>query len=235
MRRGWANGFPRSALVVVGIAVAATGMLIAQDAERTTDANSTREQPTTQPSAAAQPDPVPADAARQRLLSGLISSKHDFSGAGEDGRALCLPCHAPHRVDAEAPRLDQRAQTAQPLTPYRARDVELDGWSLLCLGCHDGVTAVGVYSTGHAITIAGQLGNSRLGTSGLRSHPVGNKYPEGRPDYQPRAAVEAAGLLMPGGHIQCGTCHDAHNTYGYTGMLKISNERSRLCLTCHRL
>ena len=113
--------------------------------------------------------------------------------------------------------------------------MELDGWSLLCLGCHDGVTAPDVYSSGHAVRIAGNLGDARLGTRGLRSHPVGIEYPSGRADYQPRAAVEAKGLLLPDGRIQCGTCHDAHNTHGHAGMLKISNRRSQMCLTCHRL
>lgn len=174
-------------------------------------------------------------AARQRLLSGLTGSKHDFSQNGRLGRDLCTPCHTPHLANAPAPELDDRSETAAPLRPYHNRAIELDGWSLLCLGCHDGVTANDVYSSSHAVTVVGQMGNSRLGTRGLRSHPVGIKYPLAAPGYHPRAAVEAAGLLMPDGRIQCGTCHDAHNTQGHPGMLKISNSRSRMCLTCHRL
>ena len=79
------------------------------------------------------------------------------------------------------------------------------------------------------------VGDGRLGTRGLRSHPVGVAYPNNDPRYHPLAAVENAGLLMPDGRIQCGTCHDAHNTDRHPAMLKISNERSRMCLTCHRI
>lgn len=173
-------------------------------------------------------------AAREQLVSGLVGSKHDFSQEGKSGRDLCLPCHTPHLVGAPPPRLDRRVATTQPLRPFQSIDVELTGWSLLCLGCHDGVTAPDVYSSPHAVTVAGQLGNSRLGTRGLRSHPVGVRYPRPGEDYNPAAAVEAAGLLLPDGRIQCTTCHNAHNTQRHPGMTRISNEGSRLCLTCHR-
>jgi predicted CXXCH cytochrome family protein len=194
--------------------------------------------PTIQPAPSTQPAPNIEDpatlAAREQLISGLIGSKHDFTHGGRSGRDLCLPCHTPHLVAATKPRLDQRPPTTQPLRPYQALDIELTGWSLLCLGCHDGVTAPDVYSSGHAITVADQLATSRLGTSRLKSHPVGIRYPQASdPDYHPATAVEAAGMPLPDGRIQCTTCHDAHNTHNYDGMLKISNRRSRVCLTCH--
>lgn len=174
-------------------------------------------------------------AAREQLVSGLVGSAHDFTHGDRSGRDLCLPCHTPHLLAATPPAWDARTDTPMPLRPYRGPDAELNSWSLLCLGCHDGVTAIDIYSSGHAVTIAAQLGNSRLGTRGLRSHPMGIPYPQGRPDYHPLAAVEAAGLPLPDGRIQCTTCHNAHNTHQIPGLLQIPNERSRLCLTCHRL
>jgi predicted CXXCH cytochrome family protein len=174
-------------------------------------------------------------AARAHLVSGLIGSKHDFTQNGRLGRDLCLPCHTPHLASAPTPRFDRRPETTLPLRPYDAPGIELTGWSLLCLGCHDGVTAPDVYSSAHALIADDALGNSRLGTTGLRSHPVGIVYPANGEGYHPRAAVEAAGLLLPDGRIQCTTCHDAHNTHRHSGMLKISNQQSRLCLTCHDL
>jgi len=200
-------------------------------------------QPTaTQPAASQATQPAADDqrptAAREQLLSGLIGGKHDFTQGGQSGRDLCLPCHTPHLVAAPPPRLDRRPTTTQPLRPYQGVGIELSGWSLLCLGCHDGVTAPDVYSSPHAITVAEQLAGGRLGARGLRSHPVGGEYPPAGDEaqaYEPRAAVEAAGLLLPEGRIQCTTCHDAHNTNRHGEMLRISNRRSRLCLTCHRL
>lgn|GEM_PF-470322 len=190
--------------------------------------------PTTAPAALDPRAPGPSPAELE-MASGLIGSKHDFTRGAADGRALCLPCHQPHVISAAVPALDRRPSTAQPLRPYQALGLALDGWSLLCLGCHDGVLASDVFTSAHAIAVAGPLGDSRLGVRGLRSHPVGVRYPVNDPAYHPPAAVEAAGLRMPDGRIQCTTCHDAHNTRGYAGMLHVSNERSRLCLTCHRL
>ncbi len=186
--------------------------------------------------AASQPSQVDATdlAARRKLSSDLIGSPHDFSQNGVASRDLCLPCHTPHLVAPPIPLLDGRADTTPPLRSYQTADLELTGWSLLCLGCHDGDIASDVYSSVHAVTATDQLANSRLGVTGLRSHPVGIVYPVAGEGLQPRSAVESAGLLLSNGRIQCTTCHDAHNTHGYAGMLRISNERSRVCLTCHR-
>lgn len=173
--------------------------------------------------------------ARDQLLSGLVGGKHDFSEGGKSGRDLCLPCHTPHLATPPLPRLDRRPATTQPLRPYEGPGIELSGWSLLCLGCHDGVTAKDVYASAHAVALSGQLANSHLGVAGLRGHPVGVRYPTTSEKYEPIAAVEAAGLMLPGGRLQCTSCHDAHNTRRLRGMLRISNERSRLCLTCHRI
>ncbi len=180
--------------------------------------------------------PPPARVERSQLETGLIGSAHDFRGLNASVRDLCLPCHTPHVVSPPTPLLDQHPATTPPLRAYQDVNVDLTltGWSLLCLGCHDGVTATDVYSSQHALTVTAQLGNSRLSTVGLRSHPVGIRYPAPGDDYHPGAAVVTAGLPLPDGRIQCTTCHDAHNTAGFAGMLRISNERSQLCLTCHR-
>jgi predicted CXXCH cytochrome family protein len=192
--------------------------------------------PTTQPAA---PDPrlqqLAARAAQQDLVSGLRGSAHDFSQNEAFGRDLCLPCHTPHLESAPTAALDRRPGELRPLQPHQTPGVELTSWSLLCLGCHDGVAASDVYTSGHALTVADQLSDTRLGTSGMRSHPIGIRYPPAGPDYHPAAAVRAAGLLLPDGRIQCTTCHDAHNTFGHRGMLRVTNRRSQMCLTCHRL
>ena len=237
MNRGWRNGFPRPLVPALVVVIAASSLLFAQstaEEERSTGAGSAQAAETessTEPGG----DTKGAElrTASEQALSGLTGSKHDFS---EDGRDLCATCHTPHLTAAPEPRLDRRVRIAQPLRPYHGIATELDGWSLLCLGCHDGTSAPDVYTSAHATTLASQFGNSRLGTTGLRSHPVGVKYPAPSVEgYHPLAAVEAAGLELPDGFIQCTTCHDAHNTHRHPGMLQSSNKRSRLCLTCHRL
>jgi len=186
-------------------------------------------------SAASEPSEVEAKdlAEHMKLSSGLAGGPHDFTQNTSGGSDLCLPCHTPHLGGAPAPLPNEQDDMAPPLRPYRTADLELTGWSLLCLGCHDGEVASDVYSSVHAVGPTDQLASSRLEATDSRSHPVGIVYPVASEDLQPRSAVEAAGLVLPGGRIQCTTCHDAHNTRGYSGMLQISNERSRMCLTCH--
>lgn len=220
MKAGWRSRFPLFLAVGLVAAVASIGRLAAQVAES---------QPT--PPAASQP----AEAAGEQSLSGLLGGKHDFTQGGKSGRDLCLPCHTPHLLTTPPPRLDRRAESTPPLRPYQGREVQMTGWSLLCLGCHDGVTAPDVYTSAHALTATGPEVRAAFGSRGLRSHPVGIKYPPAVEGYSPAAAVEAGGLPLPDGRIQCTTCHDAHNSQRLRGMLRISNERSRLCLTCHRL
>lgn len=170
------------------------------------------------------------------FVTGLIGSKHDFSQSGRFGRDMCLPCHAPHLVETPAPLLDREPASTQPMRSYQTLGVELDGASVLCLSCHDGVIAMDVYTASHATHLASQLGNSRLPVGGLAGHPVGIAYPVGRLDYNAPAAVAShGGMKLPDGRIQCTSCHDPHNTGNHRKFLWISNERSRLCLACHRL
>jgi len=120
--------------------------------------------------------------------------------------------------------------------PFADYAFELDGASLLCLSCHDGVVASDVFTSSHATQLASQSGNSRLGYDGLQGHPVGVTYPVGNPKYHPAAAVTADGRIkLPDGRVQCTSCHDPHNRGGHKGLLVKSDERSRLCLSCHRL
>jgi predicted CXXCH cytochrome family protein len=237
------NRFRHRLLVGCAVALVIGGSFAARAATARSDRDGETREPlptTSRPSdqldlQAPQEQEASRQRAEEQLSSGLIGSKHDFSQGGKSGRDLCLPCHTPHLAVSPPPRLDRRTATPPPLRPYEGIGIELSGWSLLCLGCHDGVTATDVYSSAHAVAVTGQLANSRLGVAGLRSHPVGVSYPTVSETYEPIAAVEAAGLMLPGGRIQCTSCHDAHNTHRHRGMLRTSNERSRLCLTCHRI
>lgn len=169
------------------------------------------------------------------FISGLVGSPHDFTTGGAEPRDLCLPCHTPHLTQARRPLLDQRPEAREPWRAYRSGSVELDNASLMCLSCHDGVIASDIYSRAHSLALAEQVGTSRLGSQALRSHPLGIEYPAGRADYHPAEQVTSRGLPLPGGRIQCTTCHDPHNRGRHDGLLVISNRRSALCLACHRL
>jgi len=171
------------------------------------------------------------------LAAGIIGSAHDFTQDGAHPRDLCTPCHTPHIADAKAPLLDKRPTASDRLRPYEAVGIELDGPSLLCLSCHDGVIASDVYTASHATGLARQLGSSQLGIGGLTGHPIGVAYPVADPHYQPAASFTtgADAIPLPDGRVQCISCHDPHNTGRHPGMLVRSNRGSQLCLACHRL
>ncbi len=172
-----------------------------------------------------------------RWSGGLLGSKHDFSQNGAFARDLCLPCHTPHITNAEAPLLVRKPAASQPTRSYRTPAGELSEASLVCLSCHDGTVAADVFAGSHAATWSdASAGGVIAGRPRLTSHPVGITYPAGRNDYRSAEEVTGnGGLKLPDGKIQCTTCHDPHNTQRHAGMLVISNERSRMCLTCHRL
>lgn len=164
--------------------------------------------------------------------SGIIGTKHDFTAGGQVERGLCLPCHTPHIKSKEAPLLTERGQ---PVRPFPGVDIELDQTSLLCLSCHDGLLAPDVFAGSHATSGLPPPvpGGSRRS---LTNHPLGVRYPIGDEKFQPAAFAQANGAIkLPNGRLQCISCHDPHNTARHPGMLVRSNERSRLCLACHRL
>lgn len=184
---------------------------------------------------ASQPDVAEAEAIG-RLARGIIGSKHDFTDSGRVARDLCLPCHTPHVTSREAPLITATQPAVVSGVPLGS-DAQLNAASLVCLSCHDGVVAPDVYAGPHAMTWSDRaVGGVRAGASRLTSHPIGTLYPVARPDYNSPAAVSRDGRIrLPEGRVQCTTCHDPHNTERHHGMLVISNERSRLCLACHRL
>lgn len=185
---------------------------------------------------ASQPELPPVEAAANAdvIASGLRGSKHDFSSQNANGE-LCRTCHNPHLQNASAPLLDNRPASTQPLRAYQAIGINLNSASLKCVSCHDGVIAPDVFNGAHGIRTAGQLGvPPRSGPA--NGHPVGIAYPDGKRKFRPMAAVLATpGLKLPDGRIQCVTCHDPHNSQHTSSFLVISNEHSRLCLTCHQL
>lgn len=188
-------------------------------------------QPASQPALSDALDPV------AKLLSvGIVGSKHDFTDNGKIERDLCLPCHTMHLTATQAPLLVRRPATSEPLRPYQTRGIELDSASLLCLSCHDGTAAPDVFAGSHATTWSDSAGREFGARPRLTGHPVGVRYPVGLRGYEsPEYVTGIAGLKLPAGRIQCTSCHDPHNANRHSGLLIVGNERSRLCLSCHRL
>ncbi|MGE0480248.1 MAG: cytochrome c3 family protein [Phycisphaerae bacterium] len=171
------------------------------------------------------------------FAGGLVGSKHDFTDGGRVPGDLCTPCHTPHITAAQAPLLVQRPTATQPVRSYQSAFGELDASSVLCLSCHDGTAAPDVFTGPHAMNGSDRSsGGARPGRARLTSHPVGVAYPTNNPTYHsPESVARDGRIKLPAGRVQCRSCHDPHNTERHAGMLVKSNERSRLCLACHRL
>lgn len=157
--------------------------------------------------------------------AGIVGGPHDLSvslGIEE----ICVPCHAPHnsRSPLDGP-IWNHALSDQ--TFMRNGEVVTLGWSSkLCMGCHDGVTAVGSY--GNLAGLDPLTGGAAIGTDLTNDHPIGVDYPlSGHGWYDP-VAVPEVGDLLEDGKVECSSCHRAHSASIRIGMVG-----SALCLTCH--
>lgn len=121
-------------------------------------------------------------------------------------------------------------------------DPQPTGNSLLCLACHDGT--LGSRSAGSRSGLLGSCGNCHVDrlaggleprfTKDLRNqHPVSVYYdPTLDPSFSSVAEVEAAGLVLFDGKVQCMTCHDPHTNVA-PPFLRTTDSGEGLCLICH--
>ena len=183
---------------------------------------------------------------------GITGSDHDFSAENWSGGAICIVCHTPHDSDptvaAEAP-LWNHALTAETFTLYSSTSLQgtvsatLNTRSILCLSCHDGVTALDSFggTTGGTVMTGGAV----LDTDLSNDHPVSITYTattaanDGGLSDPTTTNVPISGttiqqyMLSGGDSVECSSCHDVHNSTGFGALLKVDNAGSQLCLTCH--
>lgn len=88
--------------------------------------------------------------------------------------------------------------------------------TLMCLSCHDGVNAT---------SPGGEFA----------SHPNSVPYPDA-PGYRVPGQVEERGAYLAPGEegprVECSSCHNPHDN-GLGSFLRMSNEGSALCFSCH--
>lgn len=169
---------------------------------------------------------------------GIEGSKHDFSSEKWSDGDSCGVCHTPHREEAPtaAPLWDPEADLNRTFGTPLSESKEAGAGTTMCLRCHDGTIA---RDTIPIETTRSRFPNKRhpgIFTSGHggSDHPVGVEYPRVADGYHPATSVESGGaVVLPGGRVECISCHDPHNLSGQKYMLVMSNARSALCLTCH--
>lgn len=104
--------------------------------------------------------------------------------------------------------------------------------SAACLSCHDGSVATGVFN---------HSGGSVDFQAASMNHPVGIDYRLAASrgsdlhDEHTRANTSSVspGDLLIDGRVECASCHGYHHNGGYGANLRVSNNGSSLCLTCH--
>jgi len=178
----------------------------------------------------------------------IVGSKHDFSRQGWSGGRICLPCHTPHNANTtltNAP-LWNHAVTTATYTLYssdtlNAQLEQPSSSSRLCLSCHDGTVAID--SFGGQVGSRMVTGDALIGTDLRGTHPISFEYTSSLANedgglWDPTSAPSGLGGtietdLLIRGKVECSSCHDAHNKDGNEALLRIDNQGSALCLTCH--
>ena len=174
----------------------------------------------------------------------IVGSDHDFSGDGWSGGQICIVCHASHNGAtgvSDAP-LWNHDLTASVFTLYSSSTMDAtvsqpSGVSLLCLSCHDGTVALDSFGGTTGSTFIG--GGQNFGTDLSNDHPISVSYaadttlaPDTNPSGIAGGSTIAADMLFSG-NVECASCHDVHNGYGFNKLLVKSNGGSALCQTCH--
>lgn len=187
----------------------------------------------------------------------ITGSAHDFTSKAWSGGRICVACHAPHNTDtsvSDAPLWNHK-NSAQVYTLYsspttKATIGQPSGNSKLCLSCHDGTVAVDSFGGTTGATMISAVNN--LGSSLKDDHPIGFAYDTSLATsngslFDPTTKQVTIGsgtqiktgsissVMLYGGKMECDSCHDVHNTFtaATTGLIKVSQNGSALCLTCH--
>jgi len=148
------------------------------------------------------------------ITSADICSKHNMS-TGEF--TPCFYCH-----NAEAPE--------EP-------GFTVNSDSQFCLSCHDGsaIDTSAYISSGSSIKrIAGT--RPPIGHAKGVDHPFSVDYNSAR-NFDPYLRLKRPEAIKPpvklfNGKVECASCHDPHSCKNPL-FLRISNDRSKLCLACH--
>jgi predicted CXXCH cytochrome family protein len=186
-----------------------------------------------------------------------------MEGRIADYRELCVYCHAPHGGNQVGPLFNHpRPTAAYEMHPQgqMLRDPSPNDASRTCLSCHDGTVRLDrIINPPNRYT--GGLGmpegtmdrceNCHSGGSpkgGIdwegvwirpseldKMHPISVLYDDTRDpaNFKPAAEVQAAGLKLPNGRVECTSCHEPH-TNQYRPFLRVSNAGNAMCLSCHK-
>lgn len=194
----------------------------------------------------------------QAVAGEITGSVHDFTADAWSGGRICVACHTPHNSDTsvdDAPLWNHTLSTAT-YTLYDSPTLDATmnqpgGSSKLCLSCHDGTVAIDSFGGNTGTTMMPTENN--LTTNLKSSHPIGFTYDTALATtdgslFDPASKNVTIGtgsqtktgtineVMLFGGQLECGSCHDVHNTYtaaGSDSLVIVDEAGSAICLTCH--
>jgi len=145
------------------------------------------------------------------------------------GRYFCTSCHGgdPLREIAENESHASSMGLAHANRFQASDDAEdwsdMDDLSRQCMSCHDGISGTAVQAY-----VKSGIWDHESATD----HPIGVDYKEARMRDKTLKPLPAdSPLRLFNGRLGCGTCHDPYSRIPM--QLVMSNERSRMCLSCH--
>ena len=176
----------------------------------------------------------------------IVGTAHDFTNKTWAGNQICQPCHTPHHAQSNAVsgRLWNHALTTQTFTLNASNTSTLPGQpatmldrvSQMCLGCHDGVTALDAFGGSHSSNAGAATGSINLGTDLSNDHPVGlfaiyeqDRAHSGHYSYKEETVVAAAGLRL----ISVPLAYKRTTVNGQPANIEVPNAKVIGCTTCH--
>lgn len=189
------------------------------------------------------------------------TSVHLTGGTGY-ATQVCRFCHAPHGNSTVAP-LWARVTDNTGYTMYSSATMDMtiagapQGVSLACLSCHDGVTALDAFLSapykwpsgavdGNGTVIGKNLTQDGshyvLGKDLTGDHPISITYDTSKDAAFNAASATSTGRQVVGtlplygsgkDQVECGSCHNPHDFDTAKPFLRMSNDNSAMCLTCH--
>lgn len=172
----------------------------------------------------------------------MEGGKHDLSAAG-GSVSLCDYCHVKHDSAGGQTAQWNRTETTTVFTPYTSRTMDATmsqpgSVSLLCLSCHDGVTAFDALN-GSAGTPGNNMNTISPGSTAIigpdlsDDHPIGVDIRMDSEGIKHESVIRGAGLEVYDSKVECASCHDVHGGGGYTYFLRLDPASGSLCVTCH--
>ena len=192
--------------------------------------------------------------AAQLTMGQIAGSAHDFSGDSWSGGEICIVCHTPHNAMtvSGAPLWNHALSATASYTLYTSPTLDATPMgqpiagsthnSQLCLACHDGTVALENYG-GVTNGTTFITGGANFGNNLSNDHPIAFTYDAALATldgglFNPSTTNSGLGStiaddMLFSNTMQCASCHDVHNSYGFPALLVKSNAGSALCLTCH--